>query len=384
MFQRLLSGVTVGLLLVCRLQAETFSIAVIPDTQNYVDQNKPQPASTNIYNLEMQYLANNMASQNIVFTSHIGDVVQHGADYMDEWTRAAAATDVLAASGMKFGMIPGNHDYDDWTPAPIDGAVQWNAHFGPNSSYFAGQPWYGGATTTGSTAGMSSWQTFSGGDWNFLHLSLEHEPSPDVLNWAQNVINDHPNMPVIVSTHEYLGWDGSYLDNDYREGLPHSSTQEVWDNFVDVNPNIFMVFCGHNFRGAQNPSYLRTDVNENGQEVYQILTDYQGTYSGDGLGGGGGWVRTLEFDAETNQIHVRTYSALLGVYSDDPSLTDGSPYARQWAPFNYEDASGPLLSASSPWASDFYIGMDFQTRLVPEPASLTLLALGALTLLRRR
>ena len=55
-----------------------FTIAVIPDTQNYVDNTKKQPASAKDFLTETTYLATHKNPLNLVFVSHVGDVVQHG------------------------------------------------------------------------------------------------------------------------------------------------------------------------------------------------------------------------------------------------------------------------------------------------------------------
>ena len=55
-----------------------FTIAVIPDTQNYVDNTKTQPASVKDFIAETRYLALNKERLKLVFVTHVGDVVQHG------------------------------------------------------------------------------------------------------------------------------------------------------------------------------------------------------------------------------------------------------------------------------------------------------------------
>ncbi|MCY2926190.1 MAG: metallophosphoesterase, partial [Planctomycetota bacterium] len=186
--------------------AASFTVAVIPDTQNYCDTAVTQETSAQVFARETAYLVGQKAAQNIVFTSHVGDVVQHGDLNAVEWTRATTAMNNLAAANMAFGMVPGNHDYDNYSHTtgsrPLAGSIAWNANFGPGSSYFAGKSWYGGSFN----GGLDSYQTLSGGGYNFLHISLEQEASDTALAWAQGVLDAHPNMPAIVTTHEYISY----------------------------------------------------------------------------------------------------------------------------------------------------------------------------------
>jgi hypothetical protein len=354
---------------------ETFTIAALPDPQNYVSSSYPQPASTNIYKAEAQFIVDNINEMNIVFVSHLGDA-WNNSSYTAEMPRSQSAVDILKAADIPMGMVAGNHDYDQGTGngfTYISGSTLWNTYFGP--TYFGGKSWYGGAYVNSTdTNGMTSWQTFHAGSWDFLHISLEIEASDDVLAWVQNVINAHPGWPTIVTIHElinplgqYMGVAGTYT-SVLRVGHPYNSDQQLWDKFIKVNPQIFMVLCGHAFYEDIYAACRRTDLNNNGFSVYQILSDYQGARSSDpaGLGTGGGWIRLMEFDTVQKTIRVRTYSVILGKYSNDPSLTDGSTYARTWARFNYQ-APAPfgdgtsLYLTTAPQSSDFILPLTLGT-----------------------
>jgi hypothetical protein len=171
------------------------------------------------------------------------------------------------------------------------------------------------------------------------------------------VIAAHPGYRVIVTMHAYMSSNGTrYTTSKYRMSYPHNTVQEVWDEFIKTHSQIFMVLCGHS-----SGAYHCVDMNNSGSKVHQIVSDYQSIPSdGSGsLGYGGGWFRLMEFDTDTGAIHVRTYSSLHNKYSNDPLFTDGSEYARYYAPFNYDsDGTGPLLESSNPKSSDFYIYMD--------------------------
>lgn len=335
-----------GLLLTPALAAK-FTIAVISDTQNYTDVARAQPRGIDVFMGQMRYLVDTRAEKNLVFVTHVGDVVQHGdgrfrtgpkdqpTDWNTraEWMLANRAISILSEAGLPFGLSPGNHDYDNYAwPAevgpsrPLAGGKAWNAWFGPNSSHFAGKRWYGGA----SPDGLSSYQQFSAGGKRFLHLSLEMEASPAVLDWAQGVINHHQGQPTIVTTHEWLdpnftGATTRSNDNKaYFDGAANLPPDQVWERFIRRNDQIFLVLAGHDWtptkEGRSNGENLRIDQNDAGYPVYQTVQDYQGNTIGpDGTpgsdNGGAGWMRFIEFDTRAKTMHFYTYSTLLGKHA---------------------------------------------------------------------
>jgi Calcineurin-like phosphoesterase len=285
---------------------ESFTIAVIPDTQNYVDETRPQPASLRTFKAEMQWLADHRVALNLAFVTHVGDVVEHGdgtngrpgdASYGAgaEWRRAAEAMDILAATGVPFGMSPGNHDYDNRDHAvnrPLAGSATWVKFFGSRSRYFAGKPWYGGGSDAlAHNPGLSSYQTFSALGRNFLHISLELEASDAAVAWAQAVIDRHPGYATIVTTHEFIeppleADDSPPLEVTanrvatavYLKGSPGgwNDAQRIWEKLIAKDDQIFMVVCGHAWRpavrGVSKSENVRIGMNEAGHPVYQLLS----------------------------------------------------------------------------------------------------------------
>jgi hypothetical protein len=320
----------------------------------------------------------------LAFVTHVGDVCQHGdgtngspgnTSYggTAEWDNAVLAMDILDASGVPFGMSIGNHDYDNysWSSAngnhPLKSNVMWKRYFGSGSKYFAGKPWYGGASDgLAISPGISSYQTFCAAGKKFLHISLEMEAGPSALAWAQGVINAHPGYATIVTTHDYLSPPSSSQDltlppymtlnanhfprnaasTSYLKysptgvaatGTEWNDAQGVWDKFIKLNDQIFMVLCGHSWgstdsNGDSTAENIRVDSNNAGYPVYQILSDYQGN-TRLGSKGGDGWFRFMEFDMDTNSIHCYTYSTISSqkagqngakTFKEDPLYSDFS------------------------------------------------------------
>lgn len=110
--------------------AEVFTIAVVSDTQNYSDITLAQPRGEETYAQQMRYLVETKADKNLAFVTFVGDIVQHGdgqfrrwipdgdgrydhLDTREEWDIANRSISILAESGTPFGMVLGNHDYDN-------------------------------------------------------------------------------------------------------------------------------------------------------------------------------------------------------------------------------------------------------------------------------
>lgn len=202
----------------------------------------------------------------------------------------------------------------------VGGLTGFQSAFSDKSQFFANQPWY----VSSHDGGADSAQIFSAGQCRFLHIGLQYYAPDASLAWAAEVIRRHPGLPTIVSTHAYLDRDGkriakSNTDNsvlDARDNNP----QMIWDEFVSQHDQIFLVLSGH--VGGQGFSI---DTNRFGNDVYQMLADYQGraqTAKDAGAGNvsvGDGWLRLLKFrlDAPQPSIEVRTYSTHYGKFSSE-------------------------------------------------------------------
>ncbi|WP_067145436.1 metallophosphoesterase family protein [Pseudotamlana agarivorans] len=379
---------------------KTFTIAVIPDTQNMTDfthqtsyqvsegVNFPIDASTQFYDM-MSYIADNTITRGgeIAFVTSVGDIWQHQTEILDdehaargfshdpysiiansgevfpseetvnfEMPLAREGYQLIAQTGIPFGVAPGNHDADAmWSEASfasdpsrldeiytvglipeivgmlhIGGHDNFNSVFGENSSFFSNKSWY----ISSFNGGANSAQTFEAAGYTFMNISFEMHPSDDVLEWAQSVIDANPGIPTMITTHDFL------KENGLREANPiidptridpdnHNSSEEVFQDFVKPNDQIFLILCGHHHGKA-----MRVDNNNSGNQVVQILADYQDrgqtvldadptfrTAHGRKYGIGDGWFRLMNFnfENETPQIEVKTYSSHYNNYSDDVS-----------------------------------------------------------------
>jgi hypothetical protein len=258
--------------------AEEFTFVVLPDTQHYSE------AFPEIYTAQTQWIVNNKAARNIVFVTHLGDLVEHASVPL-EWQRAKASMSLLDGV-VPYGMGPGNHDQ------PTD---LYNQYF-PFRDY-EGLSWYGGHL---GNKNDNNFQRISAGGLNFLFIHLEFCPPPSVITWADSVLKDHPNHKAIITTHGYLG------ANAERSVHGCTNTQPLWDGLAVQNQNVHFMLSGHVHAEAR-----RTDT-LNGRPVHQILSDYQ-----ERANGGEGWLRIMRFVPAENKIYVQTYSPWLNRFETD-------------------------------------------------------------------
>jgi hypothetical protein len=288
--------------------AQTFTVVGLPDTQRY---SELYPA---IYQSQTQWIAAQAAARSIRYVSHYGDVVQHG-DSLAEWHNADVAMATLDAAGIPYGVTAGNHDI---TPSGVAGSsyipANFRTYFG--AQRFAGKPWYRGD----SPSGMSSYQLFDAHGVQFLALHIECDAALRELEWAQGILHENRDKPVLLTTHRYLQDaqdytggvplvpSGRYPDIWYGvEGLYTPDgirSEQLWNWFVRRNPNILLVQCGH-----FHEEFRQTSTNAYGNPVHEVLADYQ-----DDPNGGNGFLRIMTFDLGNDRIDVQSYSPWLNQF----------------------------------------------------------------------
>lgn len=372
-------------------QGETFSLIVIPDTQNAIDFTHQRSEGFAIDSVEifLEQMREIAGRDDVAFVASVGDVWQHVVADSDpehssrgvlpvpgrpnpyansminaeqtlgfEVPKAIEGYEYVHAAGIPFGVAPGNHDYDAWwivDVAESEEASSPNMHvgglevlrsvFGSDSDFFRDKSWYVSAFR----GGGSSAQVFEGGGYHFLHFAFEMQAGDEVLAWAQQVIDDNPGLPTMISTHDYLSArgerrTGAGMNLAYADPVGNNSAEKIWQEFIRKNDQIFMVLSGH-----QAGQAMRVDLNDAGHEVYQILQDFQirgqaGLDAGEarlpnggGVGIGDGWYRDFIFhlggenpriEVKTLSSHYDTDSRGLGTYAEwyrsaeQPSVTD--------------------------------------------------------------
>lgn len=255
-----------------------YSFAAIGDTQHLLEL-YPDKVD-DIY----EWLVNSKDTHNIQYVMGLGDIVEHL--YMSEGNLAVEWQIAREAIGKLDGVIPyslirGNHDASNF----------FNETFGTDTYLSGVDGTYDGKIE-------NTYRTFVAGNYQYLLLTLDFEPSAEVLAWANEVVEAFPNHRVIVTTHSFIHHDGDYTDN----------CQPIWDDFASKHANIMMVLCGH--VGWDHIEKFQLQ-GEKGNTVTQMLINPQYI---DKFYGPTGLVAMLYFDETGENIQVRYYSTVRNQY----------------------------------------------------------------------
>lgn len=284
---------------------EPFTVVLLPDTQNYSEK---YPET---YLEQTRWVAGNIENENIRFVIHLGDIVQN-SDREEEWRNADLAHRVFdeAVPPVPYSVVPGNHDVvhrGDITTWETD---LFEKYFGPQR--FTSREWYGGGMKGFNS---SNYCFFEGGGVKFMVLSLNFAPGEEIIEWADSVLADHKNLPVILVTHAHLNMRGR-MNHPMPYGLDGYAGVRLWENFIRRHENINLVLCGH-VTGANRLE----SVNDFGKTVNELLFDYQGEENG-----GNGWLVKMRFLPGEDRIDLTTYSPILGRTWESPHHTFSLEY----------------------------------------------------------
>ena len=259
---------------------DTFSIAVIPDTQSETH----DPASTRLLN-RTRWLVANRQKLDLRYVLHTGDVTDWGWLDANQLARAKAAMGVVSDAGIPFSLTVGNHDTAAVGWDGIKGSTGYGGSaymYNPecrvrlgaancNSSLLvrdtrafnsafpvSGLRGLGGVYETGKSD--NNWTTFVANDTKWLVLTLELWPRRPVVDWAREVVASHPDHNVIIQTHHFLGSNGKISGSNGGYGA--TSPAYLNAQVISRYPNVKLVFSGHNgsFKSLRTTSKGNTVV----------------------------------------------------------------------------------------------------------------------------
>lgn len=284
----------------------SFALAVLPDTQFYsryatTDEGQQFQAryGSTPYAAQTGWIARNATAYNIPFVIHLGDVVdQQGKP--NQWAVADAAMQQLEAARVPYSILAGNHDVvtDLDYHQPGDQAAGTDAQ-----RNLAAEPylkWFPASRAARQTtfkerdsSGFHEYHLFQAHGVTFMVLSLSWRISDAGIAWARGAIARNPGVPVILANHQLL--------NIANDGINPQETDYglmLWDRLIRDNDQIFMTLNGHHHGAA----HLRK-FNDFGNEVHQMVVDYQMDYQG-----GNAMMRLYEVDLGNNRIDVMSFS----------------------------------------------------------------------------
>ena len=225
-----------------------FTIVVLPDTQNYVS----NPAYSSIFGAQTQWIASTKDSLNPVFVTQVGDIVNN-MDAPQEWTDASGYMATLDANGIRSNVAPGNHDM-----SPSGGASNFDTYF-PVSRY-GGFSWYGGYLGSEplydlvNRQNKDNYELFAVDGLDFIVIHLEDDVPSYALQWANRILDRYPDRRAIISTHAFLSTSGSRPTSSTYRTDDATSAENVWQQLVKPNCNVFLVVSGHYPGEARAPT----------------------------------------------------------------------------------------------------------------------------------
>lgn len=277
------------------------SIAIIPDTQT-LSMSSPEK-----FTKMTTWLKDNASKLGIGVAAHVGDIVNTNSS-QSEWNRAVASMNVLD-NVIPYVFSYGNHDTEI---TKIDG-VWWGtrnaAMMNKNMPYskFSKADTFGDAYEKGKMDNTYSFFTMN--DIEFLILSLE-----EALEWAAKVTDENADKRVIITTHEYMYYDGNPINENSQDHLKFvggsTTGEEMWDKYVKNHENIIAVISGH----VGYPDLIMEErEGVNGNKVQQILCDAQFMDRDDinnGDKNGLGMVMLLSFKNGSDDVKINWYSTV--------------------------------------------------------------------------
>lgn len=310
-----------------------YTVAVLPDTQDYTDTSVTNGAPETFYRMT-EWLVANKETLNIQFVGHVGDVTQNNLAH--EWAVAEKAMRTLDGK-LPYSLLPGNHDQANGGTAANHSSVFLDRLFSPEKQAQTNPGTFKGVYDQETTSSRNNYHTFTapeGTKW--LILSMEFGPRDDVIRWASEVIEQNLDHRVMILSHSLTNFasrhdpaglsfydEGSARDYGMRSDPQGANDGEAVYRMLSAKyPNISFTFSGHIFGdGAEtNISY-----SQHGNPVHEMLVNYQNGISreitGNGneaLGnrGGNGAIRLVTIDPDNDTIYTSTYFTEFDDYLD--------------------------------------------------------------------
>ncbi|WP_435747411.1 LamG-like jellyroll fold domain-containing protein [Nocardioides sp. SYSU DS0663] len=308
----------------------SFVLAALPDTQFYSRYSASQfypKYGTNPFEAQTRWIVDHQDELNIPFTVHLGDVVDQEW-VTGEFDAGKKAMDLLTEGGMPYSVLPGNHDVENMgARSSVDNSTNYLRYFG--DATLSAQAEATGATLVGTyQQGLSSAYLFEAEGRTWMSLALAWNASDDSLDWAQTILDAHPGVPVVLTSHAIVN-----VGTDQSSPAYWWWGEHLWDRLIRKNDQIVLTASGH-FHG----NTMQTRTNDAGHEVYQVLSDFQMAADG-----GNGYMNLFEFDLTNDKINVSTVS----------------PWVTQKDPDSLTSSDAPVLTGT--W-QDFSVDVDFGER----------------------
>lgn len=243
--------------------ATKFSFAVVPPTEQEVLR-----AGDRRFQDRSVWLVENQAALNLKFVTHTGDVVNWDTPDHVQYQRARSGLKPLEAAGIPYSLALGNHDTAAACPEEdtCHGRKQGKAFRDTRTinKYFTAKQ-YGDVKGQFDKAKIDNlYAVHEAGGLQWLVLTLEMSPRPEVVKWAAGVVAQHPDTNVVVVTHTYLSSSGKI--DTFASNYGGTSPRYLYDNLIKKYANVRLVFSSH-VGGATD----RVDTGVHGNKIYTFL-----------------------------------------------------------------------------------------------------------------
>jgi hypothetical protein len=280
-----------------------WTLIALPDTQYY------SLSYPDVFESQTRWIVENRERLNIQMVIHEGDLVEIW-DSIPEWDVADASMGLLFDANIPLLATPGDHDHEGQTP---DGSTEYFQQYFP-ASRFNADPWWGGNYNDNTNQYVL--RTIANDDYIFV--GLDFCPSSDEIDWANDVLDEHPSRKAILVTHALIDDNGAYYgasDCSRYQG----DTTYIFDDLIRHHDNLRLALCGH--MHLNDGEHHRTVRNLDNSPVHLLLANYQMREVG-----GNGRLRIMTFAPARDQIQVQTYSPYTGQFETDEDSQFEIPY----------------------------------------------------------
>lgn len=277
------------------LNRESEYFVVFGDIQEYTVNDK----TIYYYDRSVDWIINQLnAKAKIVNILEVGDVTWSNTS--QQWQLFYNSTKRIAER-IPYFVCTGNHDYTWDTSSKIhertSTLINDYSHFPLSDSKI--KAYYFSYSLENYVAQLSDSQKTN-------LLVLEFGPREEVVEWANEYVQSHPDEKFIMMTHEWMTRYGerisvgSWAETQFSGYSSYSTPEHLWQSLVKPNNNIICVLCGHNgFTGK----YF--SQNTTGRDVPQILFNLQYQENG-----GNGYLQLWEFPQGSDSVNIRVYDTI--------------------------------------------------------------------------
>jgi|SRR5690554_5733698 len=292
-------------------QDQPLRLVILPDTQSYLE------ACPEIMEAQFNWLAGQASA--IDYVLHVGDITQDNTHA--EWALASTYFDLIHER-IPYALSLGNHDFGSAPGKFADVRDSQLANkYMPLDKLKANAPIEGAFETDKVD---NTFHVFEHNGQSWLILALEFGPRNEVLDWANSIVEEHPEHRIILLTHAYMyvgnkrqsegdNWRAQAygIGKDTGEKAVNDGEQ-IWEKLVKNHPNFLLTFSGH----VLHEGYGRlVSEGTHGNQVYQFLANYQRGVKGYG-DGCNGYLRIVDIHPDQT-LKVSTYSPWLDEWLED-------------------------------------------------------------------